>query len=194
MASDSRSFRRRRRKGLSAAALARRAGRRCGDRARRRRSGCSDACAFIHVLAVKVPGMDDDLLPGALTRESAAREEGLLFGLDSLGAASWTPPDPPPGHGPHRYVFEVFAIDQRPELEAALTAANPRRSARSRAGQGLRQRHRRARCLTYVRSASEPDAAPTALRPMLESGTGSPLFSKGARQIRTMPCLDSVRI
>ncbi len=74
---------------------------------------------FIHVLAVKVPGMDDDLLPGALTRESAAREEGLLFGLNSLGAASWTPPDPPPGHGPHRYVFEVFAIDQRPEFEAA---------------------------------------------------------------------------
>ena len=29
----------------------------------------------------------------------------------------WLPPDPPPGHGPHRYVFQVYALDSRPELD-----------------------------------------------------------------------------
>ncbi|MDP9096084.1 MAG: YbhB/YbcL family Raf kinase inhibitor-like protein, partial [Pseudomonadota bacterium] len=29
-------------------------------------------------------------------------------------AAGWTPPAPPPGHGPHRYAFQVFALDDRP--------------------------------------------------------------------------------
>ena len=73
---------------------------------------------FIHALAIKTPGMDDDLIPGALTRAAAATE-GLLLGLNSLAEASWTPPDPPPGDGPHRYVFEIFAIDRRPEFDSA---------------------------------------------------------------------------
>jgi Raf kinase inhibitor-like YbhB/YbcL family protein len=73
---------------------------------------------FVHALAVKTPGTDDDLIPGALTREAAVTE-GLLLGLNSLGEASWTPPDPPPGTGPHRYVFQMFAIDRRPEFAAA---------------------------------------------------------------------------
>jgi Raf kinase inhibitor-like YbhB/YbcL family protein len=77
------------------------------------------AAPFIHALAVKTPGKDDDLIPGALTREGAANEEGLLFGINSRAQASWTPPDPPAGHGPHRYVFQIFAIDQRPEFDAA---------------------------------------------------------------------------
>ncbi|MGO9672687.1 MAG: YbhB/YbcL family Raf kinase inhibitor-like protein [Methylocella sp.] len=73
---------------------------------------------FIHALAIKAPGRDDDLIPGALTREAAATE-GLLLGLNSLDEASWTPPDPPPGHGPHRYVFQIFAIDLLPEFDSA---------------------------------------------------------------------------
>lgn len=71
---------------------------------------------FVHALAIKTPGRDDDLIPGALTRESAATE-GLLLGRNSLMQASWTPPDPPPGHGPHRYAFEIYAIDHMPELD-----------------------------------------------------------------------------
>ncbi|VFU10471.1 YbhB/YbcL family Raf kinase inhibitor-like protein [Methylocella tundrae] len=71
---------------------------------------------FIHALAIKTPASDDDLIPGALTRKSAAATEGLLLGRNSLMQASWTPPDPPPGHGPHRYVFEIYAIDHIPEL------------------------------------------------------------------------------
>ncbi len=72
---------------------------------------------FIHALAVKTPGVDDDLIPGALRQESAATE-GLLLGLNSRKQASWTPPAPTPGYGPHRYVFQIFAIDLQPEFEA----------------------------------------------------------------------------
>jgi phosphatidylethanolamine-binding protein (PEBP) family uncharacterized protein len=32
--------------------------------------------------------------------------------------ATWLPPDPPPGHGAHRYVFQVFALDIVPRFEA----------------------------------------------------------------------------
>ena len=32
------------------------------------------------------------------------------MGRNSLLQADWLPPDPPPGHGVHRYVFQVFAL------------------------------------------------------------------------------------
>jgi Raf kinase inhibitor-like YbhB/YbcL family protein len=68
---------------------------------------------LVHALAWKEPGRDDDLIPGALTGKSAAAE-GLRLGRNSLLGAGWLPPDPPPGHGPHRYVFEIFAVDADP--------------------------------------------------------------------------------
>ncbi len=36
---------------------------------------------------------------------------GWACGRNFLGAAGWTPPAPPPGHGPHRYAFQIFALD-----------------------------------------------------------------------------------
>lgn len=71
---------------------------------------------LIHALAIKSPGRDDDLIPGALSREEAADEEGLCLGRNSFMRASWLPPDPPPGHGPHRYVFQIYAVDRLPEI------------------------------------------------------------------------------
>lgn len=32
------------------------------------------------------------------------------MGRNSYMQARWIPPDPPPGHGPHRYAFQVFAV------------------------------------------------------------------------------------
>jgi phosphatidylethanolamine-binding protein (PEBP) family uncharacterized protein len=43
---------------------------------------------------------------------------GLATGLNSFLGHAWLPPDPPPGHGPHRYVFQVFALGGAP-LEKA---------------------------------------------------------------------------
>jgi phosphatidylethanolamine-binding protein (PEBP) family uncharacterized protein len=28
----------------------------------------------------------------------------------------WLPPDPPTGHGPHNYAFQIFALDSIPAL------------------------------------------------------------------------------
>jgi Raf kinase inhibitor-like YbhB/YbcL family protein len=70
---------------------------------------------LVHALALKWPARDDDLIPGALTAKNAA-VEGLQLGRNSFLKAEWLPPDPPPGHGRHRYVFQVFAIDQDPHI------------------------------------------------------------------------------
>lgn len=51
-------------------------------------------------------------------------EEGELLlshphpslGLTSYLKPGWLPPDPPPGHGPHRYAFQLFALDHDPDL------------------------------------------------------------------------------
>ena len=42
-------------------------------------------------------------------------ERGFACGRNSLARPGWTAPNPPPGHGPHRYAFQLFAADK--ELE-----------------------------------------------------------------------------
>ena len=38
---------------------------------------------------------------------------GWACGRNFLGAVGWTPPAPPPGHGEHRYAFQIFALNVR---------------------------------------------------------------------------------
>ncbi len=40
----------------------------------------------------------------------------ILLGHNSYFRAAWLPPDPPPGHGPHRYAFQLFALATAPDL------------------------------------------------------------------------------
>lgn len=42
--------------------------------------------------------------------EAALGDDAHAMGLNSLLQSRWLPPDPPPGHGVHRYVFQVFAL------------------------------------------------------------------------------------
>jgi Raf kinase inhibitor-like YbhB/YbcL family protein len=44
---------------------------------------------------------------------------GLQAGRNSYLMHAWLPPDPPPGHGPHRYVFQVFALGDGASFSAA---------------------------------------------------------------------------
>ena len=39
-------------------------------------------------------------------------------GMNSYNQAGWLPPDPPSGHGPHDYVFQLFALDTELDLAA----------------------------------------------------------------------------
>jgi Raf kinase inhibitor-like YbhB/YbcL family protein len=76
-----------------------------------------DARDFVHWLAANLPtGLSGDgSIPEAATGSPAAGVEGRNSG----GKPSWYGPCPPSGE--HRYVFTIYALSERPELEAGFT-------------------------------------------------------------------------
>ena len=64
---------------------------------------------LVHAIAVALPAGDGTLRQGALDDDADAPEESRL-GRNSYLQHGWLPPDPPPGHGRHRYAFQVFAL------------------------------------------------------------------------------------
>lgn len=80
---------------------------------------------LVHAIAVALPPEDGALAEGALRGDT---ETSLQLGRNSFLQTGWLPPDPPPGHGVHRYVFQVFALaagaefPETPGREAVLTA------------------------------------------------------------------------
>ena len=72
---------------------------------------------LVHAIVV---GID----PGIRTLEEGALAShkhegaGLETGPNSYLQRAWLPPDPPPGHGPHRYVFQVFALMPGPDFSS----------------------------------------------------------------------------
>ncbi len=71
---------------------------------------------FVHAIVWDLPGADAALPEGALTSKQDERNEAM--GQNSFFNATYLPPDPPPGHGTHRYVFQVFALDVVPRFES----------------------------------------------------------------------------
>ena len=70
---------------------------------------------LVHAIVVDLPPTDGGLREGALP--SPAHEgSGVHAGRNSFLQAAWLPPDPPPGHGVHRYAFQVFALGTAPEF------------------------------------------------------------------------------
>jgi phosphatidylethanolamine-binding protein (PEBP) family uncharacterized protein len=55
------------------------------------------------------------LVEGKLSSAGEA-ERWSMMGLNSFRRPQYTPPDPPPGHGQHRYAFQVFAVDCKLDL------------------------------------------------------------------------------
>jgi Raf kinase inhibitor-like YbhB/YbcL family protein len=68
---------------------------------------------LVHAIVVRLAGADGSLGEGALTPPNPAAA-GLEMGQKSFFRQSWLPPDPPPGHGEHRYVFQLFALQAGP--------------------------------------------------------------------------------
>ena len=54
----------------------------------------------------------------ALPRGAIAAAGGADTGTNSYGRTGWLPPDPPTGHGPHDYVFQLFALGEPLPLDA----------------------------------------------------------------------------
>jgi phosphatidylethanolamine-binding protein (PEBP) family uncharacterized protein len=46
----------------------------------------------------------------------AEGEPAPAEGRNDFGVAGYRGPCPPPGHGPHRYVFRLFALDAEPAV------------------------------------------------------------------------------
>jgi Raf kinase inhibitor-like YbhB/YbcL family protein len=66
-----------------------------------------------------------DLAPEILRLEEGALASpkhegaGLEMGPNSFFQRAWLPPDPPRGHGEHRYVFQLFALMPGPSFSSA---------------------------------------------------------------------------
>ncbi|MEP6791375.1 MAG: YbhB/YbcL family Raf kinase inhibitor-like protein [Ramlibacter sp.] len=64
---------------------------------------------LVHAIVVDIAPADAAIGEGAL-RSSGHEGQDLHEGRNSYLQAAWLPPDPPPGHGTHRYAFQVFAL------------------------------------------------------------------------------------
>lgn len=64
-----------------------------------------------HAIVLDLPPRDGELTEGELTGENRRGADHQL-GRNSMFRAQYLPPDPPPGHGDHRYVFQLFALDE----------------------------------------------------------------------------------
>lgn len=69
-----------------------------------------------HAIVFDLPPEARGLEEGAL-RSPHHDGQPLDLGKNSYHRATYLPPDPPPGHGEHRYVFPVYALDRLPVLK-----------------------------------------------------------------------------
>lgn len=64
---------------------------------------------LVHAIVVELPAGEGALPEGEL--HSPHHEGGAAHeGRNSALRTGWLPPDPPRGHGPHRYAFQLFAL------------------------------------------------------------------------------------
>lgn len=68
-----------------------------------------------HLIVHSIPPGSGGLATGEVPKRlRGPSPRGWACGRNFLGRAGWTPPSPPPGHGAHRYAFQVFALNARP--------------------------------------------------------------------------------
>jgi hypothetical protein len=73
---------------------------------------------LVHAILWDLPGEDGALAKGDLEGPTSMGE-GHQLGKNSFKRLEYLPPDPPKGHGRHRYCFQVFALDQRLDFDHA---------------------------------------------------------------------------
>ena len=72
---------------------------------------------LVHAITVS-PGGDGRLGAGALP--SVEHDGSGVVALNPYLQHRWLPPDPPLGHGPHRYAFQCFSLRDHPTFSAGL--------------------------------------------------------------------------
>ncbi len=87
----------------------------------------ADAPGFkplVHAIVWNLPPEPGGLAEGGIQPDGAGSADGSDVGRASLFLEGWLPPDPPAGHGEHRYVFQIFALSGMGDL-----GSSPKRSA-----------------------------------------------------------------
>jgi Raf kinase inhibitor-like YbhB/YbcL family protein len=87
---------------------------------------------LVHAVVWGLPGDTHRLAEGAIVRDGPGSVEAGDVGRNSFFGEGWLPPDPPTGHGVHRYAFQLFALT----AEAGDPGASPGRAAVVRAMAG----------------------------------------------------------
>jgi Raf kinase inhibitor-like YbhB/YbcL family protein len=65
---------------------------------------------LVHAIVWHIAADRLRLAEGAITADGAGTPDGDV-GRNSYLREGWLPPDPPTGHGEHRYAFQLFALD-----------------------------------------------------------------------------------
>lgn len=72
---------------------------------------------LVHLIVHSIPPEMTEFAEGQIPlRLTGSAPEGWACGRNALARPGWTAPNPPPGHGPHRYAFQVFALSARPRF------------------------------------------------------------------------------
>jgi Raf kinase inhibitor-like YbhB/YbcL family protein len=74
---------------------------------------------LVHAIAVDIDPRRRQLQEGELQETEHGRNTALSLGRNSYLRQAWLPPDPPPGHGIHRYAFQLFALAEGEPFKAA---------------------------------------------------------------------------
>ncbi|BCA63720.1 phosphatidylethanolamine-binding protein [Sphingomonas sp. HMP9] len=80
---------------------------------------------LVHAIIWGLEADAGHLAEGAIAADGEGDANGRDVGRNSYLREGWLPPDPPSGHGEHRYAFQVFAIG----AGAGEVGATPGRSA-----------------------------------------------------------------
>lgn len=81
---------------------------------------------LVHAIEWGLAGADGELSAGALPRSGQQLPARTLMGRNSFLTVGYLPPDPPSGHGTHRYAFEVFALDWSLRFDTGLAPGRGR--------------------------------------------------------------------
>ncbi len=73
---------------------------------------------LVHLIAWNLMPEAGSLAEGALPSPGGAHQSQDL-GKNSFLQDQWLPPDPPTGHGPHDYLFQIYALDAPLALDAS---------------------------------------------------------------------------
>lgn len=71
-----------------------------------------------HAILHSIPSSAAGLAEGAIPRrQHEPNPDGSAPGRNGIGVVGWLPPSPPPGHGAHRYAFQLFALSGHPRFD-----------------------------------------------------------------------------